>query len=60
MDVPAGKKIAIVGHPGCGKSTLAGLIMRFYDVERGEVLINDKNVKAYDASNLRKKIGYVM
>ena len=32
MEVPAGKKVAIVGHPGCGKSTIAGLIMRFYDV----------------------------
>lgn len=61
MHIPAGKKVAIVGHPGCGKSTLGGLIMRFYELDKGEILINERqSVKHYDAAALRKKIGFVM
>ena len=61
MHVPAGKKVAIVGHPGCGKSTLAGLIMRFYELDKGEILINERqSVNHYDTAALRKKIGFVM
>lgn len=59
MKITAGKKIAFVGETGCGKSTVIQLLERFYDPLDGEILIDDKNVKEYNLSALRKFIGYV-
>ncbi len=57
---PIGKRIAIVGPTGSGKSTIINLIFRFYDVQEGEVLIDGVNVKNYDLSHLRSQIGLVL
>ena len=59
MEIKPGKNIAIVGSSGSGKSTLTNLILRFYDVDKGEILINDINIKDINLSWLRKNIGIV-
>ncbi len=57
--VETGKKVALVGETGVGKSTISKLIPRFYDVNDGEILIDDVNVKEYDMYSLRSNIGHV-
>ena len=57
--IEPGKKIALVGESGCGKSTTIYLIERLYDAIQGEILIDDVNIKEYDVNNLRDLIGYV-
>lgn len=54
-----GEVTAIIGSTGCGKSTLINLIPRFYDIQRGEILIDGVNIKDYDIEYLRSKIGLV-
>ena len=54
-----GKKVALVGESGCGKSTTVNLIERLYETESGKVLIDDKNIREYDLHYLRSLIGYV-
>lgn len=53
-----GEQIGIVGLTGSGKTTIIDLIMRFYDVTEGEILINDINIKNYELSSLRNNIAY--
>ena len=55
-----GRRIAILGATGSGKSTMVKLIPRFYDVCDGQVLIDDVNVKEYDLDYLSKHIGVVL
>ncbi|EEL99494.1 ABC transporter, permease/ATP-binding protein [Bacillus mycoides DSM 2048] len=57
--VRKGEKIGIIGSTGSGKSTLAKLLPRLYDVDQGEICIDDVNVKAYDLQKLRASIGFV-
>jgi ATP-binding cassette, subfamily B, heavy metal transporter len=57
--VPAGKKIAIVGTTGSGKSTITRLLFRFYDAQQGKVLIDGQNVYTVTQESLRKAIGVV-
>ena len=57
--IQPGQSAGLVGYSGCGKSTIIQLIERFYDVEIGEVLIDDINIKDYNLYLLRKKIGLV-
>lgn len=57
IDIAQGEKIAIVGENGVGKSTLVKLLMRFYDVKEGRILINDVDIKNYNLESLRKRIG---
>ncbi len=57
--VENGKTLSIIGSTGSGKSTIVNLIMRFYDVTEGEILIDDINIKDYKLEELYKKIGYV-
>jgi len=59
LTIPKGKTIAIVGQSGSGKSTLVDLIPRYYDVQRGEVLIDGINVKDLSIHDLRRLIGNV-
>jgi ATP-binding cassette subfamily B protein len=59
VKVQPGKKIALVGETGVGKSTISKLIPRFYDVNKGEVLVDGINVKDYDIYSLRSNIGHV-
>ncbi len=59
-DVQPGQKIALVGPTGAGKTTMVKLLMRFYDVNRGAILIDDRNIKDYDRSDLRCMFGMVL
>ena len=59
ITIEPGKKIALVGETGVGKSTISKLIPRFYDVTKGEILIDGKNVKDFDIYSLRSHIGHV-
>ncbi len=54
-----GQKIAIVGPSGTGKSTIASLLLRFYNVDQGEILIDGKNIYDYDLENLRGNMSIV-
>ena len=56
---PKGKMIGIHGPSGCGKSTLLKLLMRFWDSDKGEVLISGENVKNLKTENLRSMISYI-
>ena len=60
LEIPAGGKIALVGHSGCGKSTLTNLLLRFYNINSGKVLIDGRDIEEYDVHSLRQKCGYVM
>jgi ATP-binding cassette subfamily B multidrug efflux pump len=59
FEVKAGQSLAIIGTTGSGKSTIANLLMRMYDVSSGQILIDDTDIKAYDIKYLRRQIGYV-
>lgn len=54
-----GQKIAIVGPSGAGKSTIATLLLRFYDIDAGEILIDGKNIYEYDLETLRENMSIV-
>ena len=58
--IESGKKIAIVGPTGSGKTTLVKLLMRFYDVNSGSILIDNINIQDVDRNELRKNIGMVL
>lgn len=55
-----GQTVALVGHTGSGKSSIINLLMRFYEFERGDILIDGKSIKDYHSGELRKKIGLVL
>ncbi|MCH3882319.1 ABC transporter ATP-binding protein [Tenacibaculum aquimarinum] len=59
LTIPKGKTVALVGQSGSGKSTLANLITRFYDVNKGEILIDDINIKNISKKALRDLMGIV-
>ena len=59
ITIEPGKKVALVGESGCGKSTTVNLIERLYEATGGEVLIDGINIKNYDLPYLRSCIGYV-
>ncbi|HEY4618997.1 MAG TPA: ABC transporter transmembrane domain-containing protein [Flavobacterium sp.] len=54
-----GQKIAIVGPSGTGKSTIASLLLRFYDIDSGEILVDGKNIYDFDLENLRGNMSIV-
>ena len=57
--VPNGKKVAIVGPTGAGKSTISRLLFRFYDPIEGDITINNENLRSVNQESLRQKIGVV-
>jgi ATP-binding cassette subfamily B protein len=57
--IPAGQRVAVVGHSGSGKSTLARLLYRFYDVGAGAILVNGKDIRDITQKSLRAAIGIV-
>jgi ABC-type transport system involved in Fe-S cluster assembly fused permease/ATPase subunit len=59
FDIPAGAKVAVVGHSGSGKSTLARLLYRFYDVTDGAIRINGADIRSVQQGSLRAAIGIV-
>lgn len=59
FEIPAGKTVAVVGPSGSGKSTLARLLYRFYDVQRGRILINGQDISEVTQASVRAVIGIV-
>ncbi len=57
--VPAGHALALVGHTGAGKSTIASLLLRFYEPQRGRILLNGEDIRDLPLDLLRSVIGYV-
>lgn len=60
LDVKAGQKVAIVGPTGCGKSTIINLLLRFYDIDKGEIIVSGKNVDSITRDSLRSQFGMVL
>ncbi len=60
LTIPSGKKVALVGATGSGKTTIVNLIMRFYDIDSGEIFINQQNIKEISRDALRKNIAIVL
>ncbi len=59
LDIPAGETLAVVGHTGAGKSSLVKLIMRFYEFQGGQLLIDDRDIRRLDLAAYRRQIGLV-
>ena len=60
LTVRPGETVAVVGHTGAGKSTLTSLLMRLYDVQKGQVLVGDVDVRDWDLKKLRRQFGMVL
>jgi ATP-binding cassette, subfamily B, multidrug efflux pump len=60
LTIEPGETIAVVGHTGAGKTTLASLLLRFYDVQRGQVLVDGVDVREWDLQTLRRRFGIVL
>lgn len=60
LTVPSGKKVALVGATGSGKTTVVNLMMRFYDIDSGEILINRQNIQDISRDSLRKNVAIVL
>ena len=59
IKIPAGQKVGLVGPSGAGKSTLFKLLLRFYDVEKGKILIDEQNISLIKQESLRQHIGTI-
>lgn len=59
MKIKTGERIALVGESGSGKTTLAKLLLNFYQIEKGEILIDDFNIQDINRDLLRQRIGYI-
>ncbi|HMU47551.1 MAG TPA: ABC transporter ATP-binding protein [Chitinophagaceae bacterium] len=59
LQIKKGQKIAVIGKTGSGKSTIAQLLLRMYDVTGGEILVDGKNIRSFDLKELRERISYV-
>ncbi|MDD3337445.1 MAG: ABC transporter ATP-binding protein [Lachnospiraceae bacterium] len=60
LEVKPGQRIAIVGPTGCGKTTIINLLMRFYDVNKGTIAVNDTDIRHMTRHNLRENYGMVL
>ena len=59
LDIESGKKVALIGESGSGKTTIVNLIERLYDINSGEILLDGLDIRKYDIQYLRNLIGYV-
>lgn len=59
FNIPQGKTVALVGRSGSGKSTIANLLTRFYDINEGEILLDEVNIQDYTLANLRRQCSVV-
>lgn len=60
FEIKEGEKVAFVGHTGAGKTTIMNLIMRFYDIQKGEILLDGINIKDLKQEDLRRNISLVI
>lgn len=60
LTVPSGKKVALVGATGSGKTTIVNLLMRFYEIDSGEIRINRQNIRDISRDSLRRKVAIVL
>ena len=60
LTVPAGRKVALVGSTGSGKTTVVNLLMRYYDMDSGDILINGQSVKDVSRESLRRDVAIVL
>jgi ATP-binding cassette subfamily B protein len=60
FDISTGEKVALLGRSGAGKSTIISLLLRLYEIQHGEILLDGTNVKDYQRESLRQQIGIVM
>jgi len=60
LDVEPGEMVALVGHTGCGKTTLASLLMRFFDISKGSIKIDGHDLRDIKVGAMRKQIGQVL
>lgn len=60
LTVPSGKKVALVGATGSGKTTIVNLLMRFYDIDSGKICINGQNIQDIATDSLRKNVAIVL
>jgi ABC-type multidrug transport system fused ATPase/permease subunit len=60
LKIKKNESVALVGESGCGKSTIVSLLLRFYDVDRGQILIDGVDIREYKITDLRKAMGLVM
>ncbi len=58
--IEPGKRVALVGATGSGKTTVINLLFRFYDIQRGEILVDGVNIKEYNLQSLRSQMGLVL
>jgi len=59
LKIPKNKKVALVGHSGCGKTTLVKLLFRFYDIQYGQILIDGKDIRNFKQESLREEMPVV-
>lgn len=59
LTIPKGKTVALVGQSGSGKSTIANLLTRFYDINKGQILIDGKDIREFTTKSLRNQLGIV-
>jgi len=59
LRIPAGQNVALVGHTGAGKSSIARLITRFYEFQRGELLVDGQDIRQLDLEKYRRQIGLI-
>lgn len=59
LHIPAGQNIALVGHTGAGKTSVAKLIARFYEFQKGRILIDGQDIRAFDLNAYRRQLGIV-
>ena len=60
LDVPPGTTVALVGHTGCGKTTLTNLLMRHWDIQGGEIRVDGQNIREVELRSLRRLFGVVL
>lgn len=59
LDLTKGTVTAIVGQSGSGKSTIAQILLKYYNLSHGSILVNNRNIISINSSDYRKKVGYV-
>lgn len=59
LKIKQGEKVAIIGETGIGKSTLLKLLLRYYEIQKGKILIDGKDITKFELGSLRKRLGYI-